>query len=113
MVSANESPRGISSERKRPITSPWLSVLTSSPGSRDRCAGGGRLEREAREPLERRNDDRRLREERGPGGSVACGAYVEAAAQRPRRGGPTDEWLRSEHDELPVVEPGELARQRA
>ena len=31
-VSANDMPSGISDERKRPITSPWPSVFTSSPG---------------------------------------------------------------------------------
>src|SRR5438105_928380 len=36
IVSAKERPRGISSERKRPITSPWPAVLTSSPGTTTR-----------------------------------------------------------------------------
>src|SRR5918912_1482514 len=32
IVAAKDRPRGISSERKRPITSPWPSVFISSPG---------------------------------------------------------------------------------
>ena len=37
-------PRGISSLRKRPITSPWPSVLTSSPGITIRFAPAGELD---------------------------------------------------------------------
>ena len=52
IVSANDMPRGISSSRNSPITSPWSSVLTSSPGMTTRSRVRAELDR-----LERAAED--------------------------------------------------------
>src|SRR5213592_1179980 len=79
--------------------------LHSKTGRRgDRCACGGGFERDAVEPLERGDEDRRLVEQGGARRAVTCGADADAPGERARDRRPAAERLRSQQDDLPVGE---------
>ena len=87
-----------------------LRLLVDSRRRRDRRAGGCGLERHAGEALERRDEDRRLVEERGPARTVAARAHARAAAQPGRDRRASRERLRPQEDELPVGKLAERAQ---
>ncbi len=79
-----------------------LRLLVRSGRSRDGGAGRSRLEREPRQAVRRRNEDRRVVENRRATRRISCAPHVDPVDERPRDVGPRRQRLRPQEREPPV-----------
>jgi len=90
-----------------------LGLLRDAVRAGDRTAGGSRLERDALEAVDPRDENRRLVQDRGAADAAARRADAHAAGDRPRDRGPRDQRPRPQQDDLPAVERRELVQDAA